>query len=79
MQLRQDFLWSSSLIIGLGMKGTAPRELKEKSWIYFSEKEFPFIEQLYFQTMEREILQILVNIGLSCSKFLHQKTNPERG
>jgi protoporphyrinogen oxidase len=41
-------LYSSSNIIGLGLRGVVPESLSSKSWIYFPENEFPFYRATIF-------------------------------
>jgi protoporphyrinogen oxidase len=36
------FKYSTTLIIGLGFLGPTPMQLKNRNWIYFPEKRFPF-------------------------------------
>lgn len=39
---------SSSNIVGIGLRGTPPRELKTKGWIYFPEQEYCFYRATIF-------------------------------
>ena len=42
------FVYSSSHIIGVGMEGSAPDDLKTKCWIYFPEGRVPFYRATVF-------------------------------
>ena len=42
------FVYSSSHIIGVGLRGRAPEELKTKCWIYFPEDRVPFYRATVF-------------------------------
>lgn len=42
------FVYSSSHIIGVGLKGKAPDDLKTKCWIYFPEDRVPFYRATVF-------------------------------
>ena len=42
------FVYSSSHIIGVGLRGTAPEDLKTKCWIYFPEDRVPFYRATVF-------------------------------
>ena len=42
------FVYSSSHIIGVGLKGTLPEDLKTKCWIYFPEDRVPFYRATVF-------------------------------
>jgi protoporphyrinogen oxidase len=42
------FVYSSSHIVGVGMRGTAPDDLKTKCWIYFPEDRVPFYRATVF-------------------------------
>lgn len=38
----EKFLYSSINLVGVGVEGTPPKDLRTKCWIYFVEDEFPF-------------------------------------
>ena len=42
------FVYSSSHVIGVGMEGSAPDDLKTKCWIYFPEDRVPFYRATVF-------------------------------
>jgi len=42
------FRWSASHIVGLGLKGTDPKHLKGKNWMYFPEDDCPFYRVTVF-------------------------------
>lgn len=44
----ESLKYSSSHIVGLGLKGTAPDHLREKCWIYFPEDNCPFYRVTVF-------------------------------
>lgn len=46
--IADDFRYSSSHIVGVGIKGTAPESLSTKSWLYFPEPEVPFYRVTVF-------------------------------
>lgn len=47
-KLAPRFVHSSSHIVGLGLKGTIPEQLKTKCWIYFPEPQHPFYRATVF-------------------------------
>jgi len=46
--LSHDFKYSSSNIVGIGVKGKLPTELQTKSWMYFPESNSPFYRVTVF-------------------------------
>ena len=44
----EAFRWSSTHVIGIGMKGTPPKELKQKCWMYYPEPDVPFYRVTIF-------------------------------
>lgn len=43
-----DLVYSASHIVGVGVEGTIPDDLRSKNWIYFPEPEFPFYRVTVF-------------------------------
>jgi protoporphyrinogen oxidase len=43
-----QFVYSSSHIIGVGLKGEPPEDLRTKCWIYFPERHVPFYRATVF-------------------------------
>jgi len=43
-----DLLYSSTSVLGIGLKGQPPAALKTKNWIYFPEEQFPFYRMTVF-------------------------------
>jgi len=48
LKMKGELLHSSSHIVGLGVKGKTPEELKTKCWIYFPGEESPFYRATVF-------------------------------
>lgn len=46
--LSNQFMFSSSHIVGIGINGQLPDHLKKKCWIYFPESKFPFYRVTVF-------------------------------
>ena len=44
----EQFKWSSTHVIGLGIEGSTPEQLRSKCWMYFPEDNVPFIGQQCF-------------------------------
>jgi protoporphyrinogen oxidase len=44
----EAFRWSSTHVIGIGMKGTPPKDLKQKCWMYYPEPDVPFYRVTIF-------------------------------
>ena len=47
-QKAPQFVYSSSHIVGIGMTGTQPADLRTKCWIYFPEDKVPFYRATVF-------------------------------
>lgn len=48
LELSSQFLFSSSNIVGLGLKGQPPENLSKKCWMYFPESNCPFYRVTVF-------------------------------
>ena len=44
----EAFRWSSTHVIGIGMKGSPPKDLKQKCWMYYPEPDTPFYRVTIF-------------------------------
>ena len=44
----EAFRWSSTHVIGIGMKGAPPKDLKQKCWMYYPEPDVPFYRVTIF-------------------------------
>ncbi len=44
----EDFRWSSTHVLGIGLKGSPPKELNQKCWMYYPEPNVPFYRVTVF-------------------------------
>jgi len=49
----KQFKYSSTHIIGIGIAGVTPAELRQRCWMYFSEPEIPFYRATVFSNYSR--------------------------
>ena len=48
IELAQKLVYSSTHVVGVGIKGAAPKELETKCWMYFPEDNSPFYRVTHF-------------------------------
>lgn len=81
LEAAQDLKYSSTHIIGLGIKGRCPEPLKEKSWMYFSEDNIPFYRATVFSNYspnhvpkDSEYWSLMLEVSESSHKHVNHKT-----
>jgi protoporphyrinogen oxidase len=80
----EKFLYSSTNLIGIGLEGKPPDELKTKCWMYFVEDQFPFYRVTVFSNYSQfnvpkpgEQWSLLCEVSESADKSVDHATLKE--
>lgn len=77
----QKMVYSTTNIVGVGIEGTPPSELKTKCWMYFPESNSPFYRVTVFSNYAQanvpangSFYSLMTEVSESCDKPVNQET-----